>query len=498
MKKGAHPIIKGTLLLTVTGCITRLIGFYYKIFLSRQIGAEQLGIYQMTFPLFSLCIALSTSGAQLTISRLIGASHGDKARMRKVLRTGLILSVALAGLCSLLLCAFPRQIALYMLGEPGCAPALRILAYALPLSAVHICVSGYYFGQQKTLVPSVAELLEQLARVGGVWLLCQIAVSEGRPVTVSVAVSGLLIGEIASCLVCATCVTLESVPKRKKTLLPDRELFAVFFRQGGPVTGNRVILSALQSLEAVLIPGQLQQAGMTQSESYAMFGVLTGMAMPFILFPSTFVNSFTTMLLPKVAKAQDEKSHGLSGTVSSSLCAVLILGIFCTGMFLTYGNDLGRIFFHSDQAGYYITGLAWLCPLMYVSTTMASILHGMGRTATVFAINLTVMILRVGLVYVLLPVYGLSGYLWLLLGVQIVSALWYCIRVHREIPYGFDAVSAILIPCLAAFAAVKAGNMAGELTGPASELCRLCLGGSVSIMVFGVILWGYFEMRKKH
>ena len=53
-----NNLISGTLLLTLTGILSRIIGFYYKIFLSRTIGAEGLGIYQLIFPVFALIIAV--------------------------------------------------------------------------------------------------------------------------------------------------------------------------------------------------------------------------------------------------------------------------------------------------------------------------------------------------------------------------------------------------------------------------------------------------------
>ena len=57
-----NSLISGTLLLTGTGVASRFIGFYYKIFLSRTIGAEGLGIYQLVFPVFALFLSVSAAG----------------------------------------------------------------------------------------------------------------------------------------------------------------------------------------------------------------------------------------------------------------------------------------------------------------------------------------------------------------------------------------------------------------------------------------------------
>ena len=71
MKKKKHPLIAGTLILTLTGLASRFIGFFYKIFLSRTIGAEGIGIYQMIFPIYGVCYAFTTAGAEIAISRFV-------------------------------------------------------------------------------------------------------------------------------------------------------------------------------------------------------------------------------------------------------------------------------------------------------------------------------------------------------------------------------------------------------------------------------------------
>lgn len=78
MKKTLHPLISGTLLLTAAGLTTRLIGFFYKIFLSRAIGAEGIGIYQMIFPIYGVCYALTTSGAEIAVSRFVSRENGTR------------------------------------------------------------------------------------------------------------------------------------------------------------------------------------------------------------------------------------------------------------------------------------------------------------------------------------------------------------------------------------------------------------------------------------
>jgi len=63
-----NTIIKGTLILTFAGLLTRLIGFFYRIFLSKALGAETLGLYQLIFPVYGICFTIYASGIQTAIS----------------------------------------------------------------------------------------------------------------------------------------------------------------------------------------------------------------------------------------------------------------------------------------------------------------------------------------------------------------------------------------------------------------------------------------------
>ena len=65
--------LKGTLILACTGLISRIAGFFYRIFLSHAIGAEGLGLYQLVLPLQGLMAALSYTGIQSALSRLIAS-----------------------------------------------------------------------------------------------------------------------------------------------------------------------------------------------------------------------------------------------------------------------------------------------------------------------------------------------------------------------------------------------------------------------------------------
>ena len=176
-------LLTGTLFLTLAGILTRIIGFFYRIFLSRTIGAEGLGIYQLIAPVTAICFAFTAAGIQTSISKFVSMEVGRKndAGAKTYLSIGLFISLCLSTLCSFFLYHYADFIAVSWLGDKRCTPLLAVLSFSFIPCCIHACINGYYYGLKKTAVPSLCQLTEQFARVGSVYLMYQIAVSEGFP-----------------------------------------------------------------------------------------------------------------------------------------------------------------------------------------------------------------------------------------------------------------------------------------------------------------------------
>ena len=188
--KHMHILVKGTLILTLSGFLTKIIGFIYRIFLSHTIGAQGMGIYQLIFPVQALCFALTVGGIQTAISRLVAAKAAleEEQSSRDIFLISTFLSVFTAILVSFFLYRHASWFALHILLEESCTPLLKIMALSLPMGAFHACVNGYYFARKKLSVPAAAQLLEQLARVGASYLVFLIWTDQGIPVTPLLAV----------------------------------------------------------------------------------------------------------------------------------------------------------------------------------------------------------------------------------------------------------------------------------------------------------------------
>lgn len=430
-------IIKGTFVLALAGLLTRFIGFFYRIFLSNLIGAHQLGIYQMIFPVFAICATIYGAGIQTSISHLTAASVKKKASSAVlVLLTGILFSLILSlSLAGVIFCN-AEFIAEKILMEASCEKSLRILVLLFPFCGTASCINGYYYGKQKTVIPAVSQLLEQCIRVLAVFLFSFLFKTN----TISgceLAVIGMCAGEVFSCL-----FTVAAFFFSKKEKLEKFHPFPVLKQllpMAVPLTGNRLIINLLASAEAILIPACLKDYGLSSEEALAVYGTLTGMSLPFLMFPSTITNSLSVLLLPEVAKAQASgNKKQIERACSVTIWFCLLIGILSGAIFLVLGNALGNFFFHNALAGKYLTTLAWLCPFLYLNTTLGSILNGMNRAGTTLFNNVTGLSVRLLFVLYSLPLQGMEGYLTGLLVSQLASCLLDVLAISKEIKISWN------------------------------------------------------------
>lgn len=419
-----HTIIKGTFILTITGFITRFMGFFYRMFLSHTFGEENVGLYQLVFPIYALCFSLTCAGIELALSRCTAKyiAEGRKKEACELLGTSLILTVSASCVITFLIQRYAADISTAFLHDIRCCDLLIILSYAFPFASVHSCICGYYLGLKRTYIPAVSQLIEQTVRIASVWLIYLYSTRQGLTPGISIAVAGLIAGEVFSSLYCLLHISRKQ--HFRSSLFPDPFSFLEhcheLLKLSLPLTGSRVLLNILQSIEAVSIPLCLQNYGMAVGKALSIYGVLTGMALPCILFPSAITNSVSTMLLPTVAEIQTQNIRGeMRSLTRKVICSCIFLGSICCAFLLLSGKWIGRFLFHSTMAGDFIFTLAWMCPFMYTNTSLTSIINGIGKTTLSFLIQTLSLGIRISGVFFLIPAFGISGYLWGLLASQL-------------------------------------------------------------------------------
>lgn len=429
--------IKGTFILTAAGAATKILGFVFRILLSRNIGAEGMGIYQLVMPVSAVCFAIGISGLEVSVSRFTAyyCFRQKKTQARSVAVLCTFMSLFLCLICAVSVYFLADTLAAHVFHNQSCALLIRVVAASVPFACIHCMVCSYYIGQERTGIPALSQLFEQFIRIGTVYIMIKIYRQSGEPCSAVIGAAGLIAGEIGAALFCLSVIMLHT--GGRKTGISGKSL-ALSFRAHAkeisgtaiPVSLNRLSLHGLQSVEAALIPLMLQTYGLSLKEALSVYGIITGMAMPIILFPCTLSNSVAQMLLPSMSKLQDSPEKLRRGSVGAIVFSVAF-GFVCIIAFITVGAPLGAHLFGEKSVASYVKILAWLCPFIFISSTFKSILHALGKTALVFANNMLSETINLACVVFLIPRFGIYAYLTGMLVSQLVNALLSVIGFYR-------------------------------------------------------------------
>ena len=455
-----RPLITGTLILTLTGLLSRLIGFFYRIYLSRLFGEENMGIYQLVSPVIALSFSLTAGSYQTAVSKLTAEYAARYAGLKNPVAkrpfwASLSISLPLSAICTFLTYSLAGPIAVHLLKEPRTIPLLRIIAFSFPFVGIHACINGWFYGMKKAGLPSFAQIVEQLTRVCCVFFITAGDVAKGQVPSIGTAIFGLAVGEFVSMTV-AILTFLPYFPKRLENphapstppwiIIPSpvsrlnptpsltvswRRVYAGLLSMALPLTANRLTLTLLSSAESVAIPEMLRAYGYTSEGALSVYGVLTGMALPLIFFPNALTGSIAVMLLPMIS--ENYCLHKMDVVRSLTLRTIkytLLMGFFFLGIFVILGPFLGRTMFHSVLAGQCIRTLGWICPFLYLDVTLSSILQGLGKAGAIFAVNVLSLMMRLAFVYLAVPIFGIRGWLWGMLAGQLLLTVLYgiCLR----------------------------------------------------------------------
>lgn len=482
-----NKLLRGTIILTTAGFLSRLLGFFYKIYLAGAMSEERMGLYQLLFPVYGICFTLYASGIQTAISKRVAEAnalcveflHKPRTSAGCILRSGLLLSLPLSLLLTALVYFGADFLALHVLHAPATAPSLRILSFMFPFCSITACLNGYFYGAKYAGIPAGTQLLEQVVRISFV-MLCGILAPTLFPdingeLSCERAAAGIAVGEIASCIVSLGCLLLtvrnrqacksqtSGLSKRtvfepsnttanntsSASVVHSANRFHLILQIALPLTANHLVLSLLHSYETILLPELLGRGGLNHSHALGTLGIVNGMVMPFILFPTAITGALAILLLPTISEIYiSGRKVLLQVTIRTTLRATFLLGILTSGLFLCFGKSLCELFFRNQHAGTCLRQFALLCPILYATQTTGSILNGLTKTNLTFRNSVVSCIVRLLLQVILIPKMLLTGYLLASFSgtlLQLLMDLW---ALRKEGLLRFDVRNSIVRPFL--------------------------------------------------
>jgi stage V sporulation protein B len=431
-EKGEHCLsnqdnrfIKNAAILSVAGIFVRALGAVYRIPLARFAGDEITGLYQMAYPIYSILLAVSTTGPPIAIAKMIAERVALKRyrSAQRVFRFSLLTLgiVGLVGTLALMLAA--PYLVENVLGDQRALSSLLAMAPAVLLVALVSGLRGYFQGIQEMVPYAISQMVEQIVRVGASLGLGFYLLTLGRsPQTIAGGISsGVSLGGLGALLILILAYSRSrSQTKRQlRRSRTDDETTASIVRQFAalaiPITIGGVVLPLMQLIDAAVVPRRLLVAGFSQAEATGLYGQLSGMATPLINLPQMFTVALVASLIPSIAEEislgrrqqmQSRSTLAIKLAMLFNLPAAIGLSVLAVPIStLLYGAEMG------PAVGGSLAVLAYTVIFLAVQQSTTGILQGLGKTH-VPVINLTIGALtKLGVTYVLtaMPALNIRG-----------------------------------------------------------------------------------------
>ena len=397
---------RSTLFIMTFSIATRMLSFFFKIYLSRRVGAEVLGLFQMAASVFALFCTVAGSGIPLMLSRKtaeLTALKGREKELDGVMTGALALSLGMTLFLIGGALLFRNKLT-FVFSDGRCVKLFYLILPALISTVTYQLLRGYFMGKARYFDYSVTELLEEVIKVVTCLTFLSnafITLSDSVAVTVAFTVTDYAVMAILFALYFIKGGRLRK-PTGTKAL----------FKAGLPVTGMRIAAGILTSFIAIALPSALVRTGMSSGEAAAEYGRAVGMAFSLLFAPLSLTGALSVVILPEAAAmAATGKWNELRVRVNESIIFIFLITVLFYALFLVLGETYGELLFKDAKAGLFVSFSAGMVVPAALSGLIDTTLNSLGEEKKVFLIFLIASCFLIASVFVLprfIGIYALS------------------------------------------------------------------------------------------
>lgn len=413
--------------MTATSLLLRTLGIVFRIFISNRVGAEGMGLYQLVFSVYVLGATFASSGITTAVTCMAAEqlTRRDKTALARVMRLACTACLLVGGLSAVLLYSGAPLIGGWI-GDTRTVPAVALSGLALPFIGLSGCYKGYFMARRRAWPPCLSQLLEQGVRIGGIlWMLLTYWDGSLERACVII-ILGDALSETTACVYLFIAYRADRRRQDRElsaTAAPAQGLLRALLHIAVPLTAGRYLSTALRTVENILVPARLTLYTHSDTLSLEQFGAVKGMALPLLFFPSALLLTVSGLLVPELADAHAlGKRRQVARLVEQTLRITLLTAILIGGLFTALGRALGDRLYEHSMVGLLLQILGPLAPIMYLDSVATGMLKGLGEQVNSLLFAVADSVVRILLIWLLLPRYGLTGFLF----VMVVSNLLTC------------------------------------------------------------------------
>ncbi|MBQ7917581.1 MAG: oligosaccharide flippase family protein [Clostridia bacterium] len=161
-----NGFVKGAVVLVIFNLIGKVLGAIYRIPLANLLGLEGMGEYQLIFPLYSLLLAVSTSGIPVAMSKLVAEynSQNRKKDSRRLLWSAVFYLAIISFICSAIV-VFGAKLIAGLQGNKGIYFCYYGIAPAIFFVGLLSAFRGYFQGNLVMMPTAISGLVEQSSKL---------------------------------------------------------------------------------------------------------------------------------------------------------------------------------------------------------------------------------------------------------------------------------------------------------------------------------------------
>ena len=385
--------LKGTMILTISSIIVKVIGSLNWIILSRVLGGEGIGLYQMGFPIYLMAITVSSAGVPVAISIITseklankdyrGAKRVFNVSLRLLLISGLIFSSALFFGADFLI----NQ---HIIRDSRAYYSIIALAPAVFFVTFLASFRGYLQGWQIMTPTATSEVVEQLVRVITMLVFADLFMPYG----LAYAAGGASMGAGAGAF-CALLVLMWFYRRLKRRLHAEIEaqddsiptesaghIIKRLLKLALPVSLTSLMLPIGANLDLLIVPQRLEAAGFDVRHATELFGYLTGMAVPLVNLATIFTAAMTISLVTSISESRAlERFDAIRDKIRLAFRVAMIITFPCFMGLFFLAEKVAALIYNAPGAAGAIQTMSVGILFLGMHQISTGILQGLGKTA---------------------------------------------------------------------------------------------------------------------
>lgn len=405
-----NKFLKSTIFVILLGLIAKLLSMIVKIYTTRTYGIEFMSIYSIVNPLMMFIIVMVQFSLPYSISKLVAK---NKEKRKDVLLSAYVISLSISLLVMTILIIFSKELAILLFKNIETKHSIMAIGVYAPLVTLTSIYKGYLIGNNKVEITSFSQIFEEIARLFFIYLTSSYFINKNISYGSMGIIVGMWIGEVFQMisLILLNYKNKFNIKIINKNLFNTKttsykELLSISL----PITLSRLITSFTFSLEPIIYTNISLRNNLTIDEITSNYGILQTYVNPILFLPSFFISSISIILLPNLTRLFHERKIDKSKELFiKSLLLSISIGLISSIFIFLFSKEISSLLFKNNLGVKYIKVLAFPYILYYIESILNTTLHSIDKEKIALKISIVASIIRVILLYILIPIFGFIG-----------------------------------------------------------------------------------------